>query len=197
LDSCGAEQRLIAGFWEEILFLWKMANLSDYLSKFQGQSFASCIVHQLTHINTQSYNVYSVKWATCFDTIMPSLDNENTKLNVCFLYDTIDGITCSCIFHILVNVYGCILGAWGQRSWLTHYGTSRKVADSTAEWGGYFHLPNPSSWTMTLGSTQPLTEMSTRNLPGGKKWPALRADNFVAICEPNVWKCGSLNLSQP
>jgi hypothetical protein len=37
-----------------------------------------------------------------------------------------------------------------------------------------------------LGSTQPLTEMSTRNLPGGKKQPARRADNLAAICEPNV-----------
>jgi hypothetical protein len=32
-----------------------------------------------------------------------------------------------------------------------------------------FNLPNPSSRTMALGSTQPLTEMSTRNLPGGVK----------------------------
>jgi hypothetical protein len=32
-----------------------------------------------------------------------------------------------------------------------------------------FNLPNPSSHTMNLGSTQPLTEMSTRNLPGGVK----------------------------
>jgi hypothetical protein len=39
---------------------------------------------------------------------------------------------------------------------------------------------------MTLGSTQRLTEMSTRNLPGGKKWPTRRADNLAAICEPNV-----------
>jgi hypothetical protein len=36
----------------------------------------------------------------------------------------------------------------------------------------FFNLPNPSSRTMSLGSTQPLTEMSTRNLPGCKKWPA-------------------------
>jgi hypothetical protein len=56
---------------------------------------------------------------------------------------------------------------------------------------------NPSSCTVVLGSTQPLTEMSTRNLPGGKKRPALRADNLAAVYEPNVWKCGSLNLSQP
>jgi hypothetical protein len=33
----------------------------------------------------------------------------------------------------------------------------------------FFNLPNPSSRTMSLGSTQPLTEMSTRKLPGGKK----------------------------
>jgi hypothetical protein len=33
---------------------------------------------------------------------------------------------------------------------------------------GFFNWPNPSSCTMALWSTQPLTEMSTRNLPGGK-----------------------------
>jgi hypothetical protein len=45
----------------------------------------------------------------------------------------------------------------------------------------FFNLPNPSSCTMALGSTQPLTEMSTRNFPGGKKRPARRADNLAAI----------------
>jgi hypothetical protein len=48
------------------------------------------------------------------------------------------------------------------------------------------NLPNPSSRTMVLGLTQPITEMSTRNLPGGKKRPGRRADNLAAICEPNV-----------
>jgi hypothetical protein len=61
----------------------------------------------------------------------------------------------------------------------------------------FFNLPNPSSRTMALGSIQPLTEMSTRNLPGGKKQPACRADNLATICELNVWKYESLNLSQP
>jgi hypothetical protein len=37
---------------------------------------------------------------------------------------------------------------------------------------------------MTLGSTQPLTEMGTRNLPGGKGRPARKADNLTSICEP-------------
>jgi hypothetical protein len=39
---------------------------------------------------------------------------------------------------------------------------------------------------MDLGSTQPLAEMSTRNLPGGKGWPARKVDNLTAICKPNV-----------
>jgi hypothetical protein len=38
---------------------------------------------------------------------------------------------------------------------------------------------------MTLGSTQPLTEMSTRNLPGGKGRPELKADN-IADCLEDV-----------
>jgi hypothetical protein len=33
---------------------------------------------------------------------------------------------------------------------------------------GFFSWPNPSSHTMALGWTQPLTEMSTRNLPEGE-----------------------------
>jgi hypothetical protein len=39
---------------------------------------------------------------------------------------------------------------------------------------------------MAVGSTQPLTEISTRKIPGGKARPALKADNLTAICEPIV-----------
>jgi hypothetical protein len=49
----------------------------------------------------------------------------------------------------------------------------------------YLILP-AALWS--LGSTQPLTEMSTRNLPGGKGRPARGADNLNAICEPIVQK---------
>jgi hypothetical protein len=48
---------------------------------------------------------------------------------------------------------------------------------------GFFNLPNPSSCTMVLGSTQPLTEISIRNLPGGKERPVCKAQNLTAICE--------------
>jgi hypothetical protein len=38
-----------------------------------------------------------------------------------------------------------------------------------------------------MGSTQALTEMSTRNIPGDKERPAHKADNLT-IREPIVWK---------
>jgi hypothetical protein len=52
------------------------------------------------------------------------------------------------------------------------YATSRMIADSIpGEVIGFFNWPNPYNRTMALGSTQSLTEMSTRNLPGGKGRP--------------------------
>jgi hypothetical protein len=35
---------------------------------------------------------------------------------------------------------------------------------------------------MALGSTQPLTEMSTMNLSGFKERPVRKVDNLTAIC---------------
>jgi hypothetical protein len=39
---------------------------------------------------------------------------------------------------------------------------------------------------MVLESTQPLIEMNTMNLPGGKGRPAHKADTLTAIIEPIV-----------
>jgi hypothetical protein len=48
---------------------------------------------------------------------------------------------------------------------------------------GFFNLPITSSRIMVLVSTQPLIEMSARNLPEGKERPARKADDSTAICE--------------
>jgi hypothetical protein len=37
---------------------------------------------------------------------------------------------------------------------------------------------------MALGSVQPLTEMTTRNLPGDKGRQERKADDHTAICDP-------------
>jgi hypothetical protein len=51
---------------------------------------------------------------------------------------------------------------------------------------GFFNWHISSSRTMVLGSTQPLTEMSTRNLPGDKERPVRKGDILTAVCEPVV-----------
>jgi hypothetical protein len=50
----------------------------------------------------------------------------------------------------------------------------------------FFNLPNISSRTMTLRSTQPLTEIIPGIFLAVKKRPARRADNLAADCEPNA-----------
>jgi hypothetical protein len=92
--------------------------------------------------------------------------------------------------------YMQIMGARGS---VVGWGTTLQAGRSPVwvpDEVNFFSLPNPSSRTMALGLTQPLTEMSTRNFPGRKKWPVRKADNLATIYEPNVWKYGSLNLSQ-
>ena len=55
-------------------------------------------------------------------------------------------------------------------SWLRHCATSWKVAGSIPNVViGIFHRHNHSDRTMALGLTQPLTEMSTKNICWGVK----------------------------
>ena len=59
---------------------------------------------------------------------------------------------------------------WGSIPYgkLHQYITTRKVAGSIPDGAiRFFHWHNPSDRTMALGSTQPLTEMSTRSISWG------------------------------
>jgi hypothetical protein len=78
-----------------------------------------------------------------------------------------------------VQSAGLCLRAWefewlfsvpqGWRSWLRHCATSRKVAGSIPDGvTGIFYWHNPSGRTMALGMTQPLREVSTRNISWGE-----------------------------
>jgi hypothetical protein len=69
-----------------------------------------------------------------------------------------------------------------HRGHVVVYAATCKVAGSIPDKvTGFFNLSISSSRIMALGSNQPLTEMSTTNLPGGKGRPECKA-----ICEPIV-----------
>jgi hypothetical protein len=84
-------------------------------------------------------------------------------------------------------LYGNYIGARGS---VVGWGTMLQAGRSRVRFPmrslGFFNRPNPFSLTMALESTQPLSEMSTRNLPWGKGRPERKADNLTAICEPTV-----------
>jgi hypothetical protein len=67
------------------------------------------------------------------------------------------------------------------RSVLKQYATSRKVAGTIPDdVTGFLNWPNLFSRIVALRSTQPLAEMSTRNLLGCKGGPVSKADNLTA-----------------
>jgi hypothetical protein len=65
-------------------------------------------------------------------------------------------------------------------SWVRHYASSLNVV-------GFFPFSIDLILAMALRSTQPLTEMSTRNIPGDKGRLVRKADSLTAICKPNVY----------
>ena len=70
-----------------------------------------------------------------------------------------------------------------HRDW--NYATSRKVSGSIPDGViGIFHWHNPSGRIVVLGSTQPLTEMSTGSISLGWSRTVRRADNLNHLIVP-------------
>jgi hypothetical protein len=90
-------------------------------------------------------------------------------------------------FMLFLSVL-CTVGT-AVAQWLRCCATNRKVA-------GIFRWNNPSDRTMTLGSTQPLTEMSTRSLTGGKCGRCVGLTSLPPSCAVVV-KSGKLNFLEP
>jgi hypothetical protein len=90
------------------------------------------------------------------------------------------------------------------RTWLKHCATSRKVAGSIPDDViGIIHWHKISGRTIVLGSTQPLTEMSTRNIfrrKGGRCVDLTKLITFVCRVSWNLRILTSWNpqeLSRP
>jgi hypothetical protein len=68
------------------------------------------------------------------------------------------------------SVRHCVGILWARGGWLTHCATSRKVAGSIPDGViAIFHSHDLSGRSIALESTQPPTEMSTRNISCGVK----------------------------
>ena len=86
----------------------------------------------------------------------------------------------SCFFIYINEINSLVKPRW--RSWLRHCATSWKVAGPIPNGViGIFLWHIPSGRTMVLGSTQRLTEMSTRNITWGYRRPVSRSDNLKTI----------------
>jgi hypothetical protein len=71
--------------------------------------------------------------------------------------------------YVFLSCWFCWLDVicWGKRwrSWLRHCATNRNFSGSFPDGIiGFCHWHNPSARNMALGSTQPPTEMRTRNV---------------------------------
>jgi hypothetical protein len=95
----------------------------------------------------------------------------------CIMLQTASGHTGLC------SMLQTAFGAHGTM----HYATSLKVEGSiNNEATKFFNRPNPSSYTVALRSTQPLTEISTMDLSNGKGYLVHKVNNITATCEPTV-----------
>ena len=107
------------------------------------------------------------------DEPQPVHNKTNIKLNTSICWYFVN-ITCKKSTGNLklsgTERYWAVLSGTRWRSWLKHCAASRKVAGSIIdEVTGIFHWHNPSGRTMALGLTQPLTEISARNIYWGVK----------------------------
>jgi len=78
------------------------------------------------------------------------------------------------------KMYPVIVILTAVAQWLKCCATNLKVTGSIPDSViGIFHWHNPSDRTMALGSTQSLTEMSTRSISWGKSGRCLRLTTLL------------------
>jgi hypothetical protein len=104
---------------------------------------------------------------------------------------------CTFVVFFYINVYTQLLVGTEVAQWLKYCATNQKATGSIPEGvAGIFHSHNPSDRTMALGSTQPLTEMSTGVFPGGKSGQCVRLTTLPSSCAV-VMKSVNLNFLEP
>jgi hypothetical protein len=149
---CVKNQQIHKSFIHFINYVWYFLHVSALHCHPQG---AFLVPSERCSIEEQSIEYCG--WACCVDTTRPSTifyrqTAFHNKLNFCKTYFS------TCTVH---------LGTRWRSGWGTA-ATNRKVAGSIPDDViGVFHWHNTAGRTMALGSTQPLPEMSTRNISWG------------------------------
>jgi hypothetical protein len=110
-------------------------------------------------------------------------------------------------FHLQTTVRRNVIGilnsgvVWqvGQRSWLRHYATNRKVTGSIfSEVIGFFQLTESFQLHYGPGVDSASNEKWVKGISlVGKGQPACKADYLTTICEPIVLENVGASISQP
>jgi hypothetical protein len=97
----------------------------------------------------------------CSSVIVPHQQHPHTQIYLFFLFWLYNKV------WIILWGNSSNRGTW--RSWWKHCATNQKVPASIPDGVvRIFHWHNPSGRTMALGLTEPLTQMSTRNISWGR-----------------------------
>ena len=114
----------------------------------------------------------------------------NSRIGVCIrpsLYIDLN-------MHIYIYIYIYIYSTWLVIFVPTHFNGAGSISEDII---GIFHWRNPSSRTMALGSTHPLTDMNTRNISLWVKAAGAWGWQPYHLHVPIVKKSGSVNLLEP
>jgi hypothetical protein len=152
--------------------VWSMVVVSEVTS------FNSCVSNMFWHCSLCGHSLFwcfiSMYFSKCFyiqfqaQSFCELICNTHRRhcLPIAASLVACHFITSSQTFrlaHIITGVRGGAVG-WGTAL------QNQKVVGSIPDGAiGIFHWHNPSSCTLALGLTQPLTEMSTRNISWGVK----------------------------
>ena len=100
-------------------------------------------------------------------------------------------------YLLVLSLHSIFPQSFAVVQWLRCCATNRKVVSSFPDGViGIFHSHNPSDRTMALGSTQSLTEMSTRRISWGKCGRCVRLTTLTTFFAV-VMKSGNLNFLEP